>query len=78
MLCRPLFNSRSESIEFFSTITRDQLIQQLAKSQEMLMNFQKELQASDIELQRQREENKRYSINFQIFMIVLINLSYQR
>lgn len=38
---------------------RDQLIQQLEKSQDMLMNFQQELNATEQELQRQREENKR-------------------
>lgn len=41
-------------------ICRDQLIQQLEKSQDMLMNFQQELNATEQELQRQREENKRY------------------
>lgn len=38
---------------------RDQLIQQLEKSQDMLMNFQQELNATEQELQKQREENKR-------------------
>lgn len=38
---------------------RDQLIQQLEKSQDMLMNFQQELTATEQELQRQREDNKR-------------------
>lgn len=42
-----------------STHHRDQLIQQLEKSQDMLMNFQQELNATEQELQRQREENKR-------------------
>lgn len=41
---------------------RDQLIQQLEKSQDMLMNFQQELNATEQELQRQREENKRYRL----------------
>lgn len=35
------------------------MIQQLEKSQDMLMNFQQELNATEQELQRQREENKR-------------------
>lgn len=39
--------------------SRDQLIQQLEKSQDMLMNFQQELNVTEQELQRQREENKR-------------------
>lgn len=39
---------------------RDTLIQQLEKSQEMLMNFQQELNAAELALQLQREENKRY------------------
>lgn len=36
------------------------MIQQLEKSQDMLMNFQQELNVTEQELQRQREENKRY------------------
>lgn len=44
---------------FFIYFGRDQLIQQLEKSQDMLMNFQQELNATEQELQRQREENKR-------------------
>jgi hypothetical protein len=42
-----------------STPSRDQLIMQLEKSQDMLMSFQQELNASELELQRTREENRR-------------------
>lgn len=44
-------------------LNRDTLIQQLEKSQEMLMNFQQELNAAELALQLQREENKRYISN---------------
>lgn len=46
-------------LNVFIHLDRDQLIQQLEKSQDMLMNFQQELNATELELQRQREENKR-------------------
>lgn len=39
------------------TTERDQLVVQLEKSQEMLMNFQKELNGAEQELQRLRQEN---------------------
>lgn len=45
---------------------RDQLIQQLEKSQDMLMNFQQELNATEQELQRQREENKRLALQMRL------------
>lgn len=50
-------NVQMNLISYFAC--RDQLIQQLEKSQDMLMNFQQELNATEQELQRQREENKR-------------------
>lgn len=51
-----LINVKKKNTNDFN---RDQLIQQLEKSQDMLMNFQQELNATEQELQRQREENKR-------------------
>lgn len=47
---------------------RDTLIQQLEKSQEMLMNFQQELNAAEMALQLQREENKRY-ISYMFYIL---------
>lgn len=41
------------------TTERDQLVLQLEKSQEMLMNFQKELNNTEQELQRLRGENQK-------------------
>ena len=41
------------------TAERDQLVLQLEKSQEMLMNFQKELTGAEQELQRLRQENQK-------------------
>jgi chromosome segregation ATPase len=41
------------------TAERDQLVMQLEKSQEMLMNFQKELTGAEQELQRLRSENQK-------------------
>ena len=41
------------------TAERDQLVLQLEKSQEMLMNFQKELTGAEQELQRLRSENQK-------------------
>lgn len=40
------------------TTERDQMVLQLEKSQEMLMNFQKELTGAEQELQRLRQENQ--------------------
>lgn len=40
-------------------VERDQLVLQLEKSQEILMNFQKELNAAEGEVQRLRQENQR-------------------
>ena len=40
-------------------VERDQMVLQLEKSQEILMNFQKELNAAEGEVQRLRQENQR-------------------
>lgn len=46
-------------------VERDQLVLQLEKSQEILMNFQKELNAAEGEVQRLRQENQRFLFLFQ-------------